>query len=147
MKRKGWVVAALLGSVAAGCGSSSSGEAPAAPPATFTDVYAMMFPLGTKGQCNYCHDRPANQKSDGNLPMGHDQATAYAAIVNQPSKSTTCGGSSQLVVPGKPDESLFYVKLTANYGCGDRMPQGGDPLTDAQLAMVRSWIEAGAKND
>jgi len=27
------------------------------------------------------------------------------------------------------------------------MPNGGTPLTDAQMEMVRSWIAAGAKDD
>lgn len=136
-------MAALVGGLAlAGCGGPA-----ATPPATFTQVYSAMFPLGTHGQCDYCHDRPANQKSNGNLPMGHSRDVAYAAIVGKISMSTTCGGGRSLVVPGNPDASLFYVKLGATPTCGDRMPQGADPLTDPQLAMVRSWIAAGANND
>jgi hypothetical protein len=79
--------------------------------------------------------------------LGHAQADAYAAIVGPSSVSAKCGAGRKLVVPGDPSTSLFYLKLTASPPCGDRMPQGGSPLTDVQLEMVRSWIAAGAKND
>ena len=52
-----------------------------------------------------------------------------------------------IVEPGKPDESLMLQKLSPNPPCGNRMPVGGNPFTDAQLEMIRSWIAAGAKND
>jgi hypothetical protein len=115
------------------------------PPATFTEIYAAVFPLGTPAQCDYCHDRPPNNLSNGMLDMGHDRATAYAALLGVASTSAHCGGhGAQLVVPGHPESSLLYQKLSAAPPCGDRMPQGATPLTDAQLEMVRSWIAAGA---
>lgn len=128
-----------------GCGGSPQGEA--AIPPTFSAIYAETFVLGTKSQCNYCHDRPANDISNGKLDMGHDQATAYAAIVSVASASAKCGAGRQLVVPGDPARSLFYLKVGPTSPCGDRMPQGATPLTDGQLEAVRSWIAAGAKND
>jgi hypothetical protein len=107
-----------------------------------------MFPLGTKGQCNYCHNRPPNDLSDGKLDMGETQDVAWAALVGPSSVSAKCGGTGdKLVVPGAPASSLLYLKLQATVPCGDRMPQGGTPLTAAQLELVRSWIAAGAKND
>jgi hypothetical protein len=132
----------LLGLGATSCGSS----APEPAAATFTQVYSALFPLGTMAQCDYCHDRPPRQNSNGNLDMGHDQATAYTALVSKASMSSTCGGGMQLVVPGSPDMSLLYMKLSGP-PCGDRMPQGGDPITADQLAMVKSWIAAGAANN
>ncbi|HVR61651.1 MAG TPA: hypothetical protein VMU50_07110 [Polyangia bacterium] len=131
--------------VASGCAGSSQNE-PATPP-TFSAIYAEVFVLGTKGQCNYCHDRPANEISNGKLDMGHTQAAAFAAIVGVASASAKCGGGRQLVVPGDPENSLFYLKLGPAHPCGDRMPQGATPLTDGQLEAVRSWIASGAKND
>ena len=125
----------------AGCDSASP-TTPAAP-ATFTQVYEAMFPVHSKGQCNFCHSLPPNQKSNGMLSMGEDRATAYAALVKKPSASAGCK-AQVLVVPGKPAESLFLAKLEPSPGCGDRMPLGGSVLTSAQLEMVRSWIAAGA---
>ena len=119
-----------------------------APPATFTQIYTAMFPLGTKGQCNYCHNRPANDISNGKLNLGETQAAAYAALVGPDSVSAKCGGAGKkLVAPGDPDASLFLQKFQTAPPCGDRMPQGATPLTDVQLEMVRSWIAAGAQDD
>ena len=141
-------VALLAVSLAAGCGgSSSSSSSASATPATFTQVYADIFPLGTQAQCNYCHDRPANEISNGMLDMGHTQADVYAAIVGTSSMSAKCGAPHTLVVPGDSSTSLLFLKLQATPPCGDRMPQGGSPLSAASLEMVHSWIDAGAMNN
>ena len=131
---------------AAACAASPA-QPPSGAPGTFTEIYAELFPAGTTAQCNYCHDRPPNDISNGKLNMGHTRADAYAALVGPSSASAKCGGGRSLVVPGDPSGSLLYQKLGTAPPCGDRMPQGGSPLTDAQLEMVRSWIAAGAKND
>jgi hypothetical protein len=55
--------------------------------------------------------------------------------------------NQMLVMPGKPESSLFYLKLTGTPPCGVRMPNGGNAFTEAQLEMVRSWISAGAHDD
>jgi hypothetical protein len=51
-----------------------------------------------------------------------------------------------LVVPGDPASSYLLCKL--NPACSDRigmpMPSGGTPLVEAQLEVIRAWIEAGA---
>ena len=137
---------ALLLSACGAGGTASSAAATDVAPATFTEVYATLFPTGTIAQCNYCHDRPPNNISNGKLDLGHAQDAAYAALVGPTSSSAKCGGKPQ-VVAGDPNASLFYLKLTPTPPCGDRMPQGGTPLTDAQLERVRSWITAGAKNN
>jgi len=48
------------------------------------------------------------------------------------------------VVPGKSDESPLYQALV---GKGDiaQMPQDADPLTAEEIALVKAWIDAGAK--
>ena len=81
------------------------------------------------------------------LDMGHAQADVYAAIVGTPSMSAKCGAPDTLVVPGDSSTSLLFLKLQATPPCGDRMPQGGSPLSAASLEMVRSWIDAGAMNN
>ncbi len=134
-------MALVAGAALAGCGTAAD------PPATFTQIYAVMFPLGTPGQCNYCHDRPPNNLSNGMLDMGSTRAAAYAALVGPSSTSALCGTRGRLVVPGSPSTSLLYLKLLAAPPCGDRMPQGGSALSATQVEMVRSWIAAGAPND
>jgi hypothetical protein len=48
-----------------------------------------------------------------------------------------------LVVPGDPEASYLIEKVVLDLpGCGIKMPQGLPPLTDAELACLRSWIAA-----
>ena len=138
-------VASLVVAVVS-CGGSDTTPSPASPPATFTEIYAMLFPVETRGQCNFCHSLPPNLISNGKLSMGSDRATAYAALVNKDSASEACHGTI-LVVPGHPESSLLLDKLSESPSCGSRMPLGGDPLSAAQLETVRSWIAAGALDD
>lgn len=44
------------------------------------------------------------------------------------------------------DESELYRRLTTDDE-GERMPLDGDPLPEMQIALVRRWIEQGAKYD
>jgi hypothetical protein len=134
--------AAGMGAPAAGMGAAGGG----APAATFTQVYAMLFPRSSSGQCEMCHGLPAHDVVNGNLETGMSQDTAYAALVGKTSTSTRCM-SRPLVVAGKPDESLLYLKLSPTPPCGVRMPNGGSGLSAAQIEMVRSWIAAGAKKE
>ena len=49
------------------------------------------------------------------------------------------------VVPGKPGESrLFQVITPASPGQKPEMPKRGPPLSEAQVAAIRQWIERGA---
>jgi hypothetical protein len=105
----------------------------------------MLFPTETNARCNFCHGMPASNQSNGSLHMG-TKTDAYAALVGKSSSSNKCGGMA-LVVPGKPETSLFLQKLSASPPCGDRMPVGGRMLSDVQLEMIRSWIVDGAKDN
>jgi MFS family permease len=51
------------------------------------------------------------------------------------------------VAPSDPSNSYLYRKITGAGITGDRMPQGGPYLTDAQIKLVRDWIRRGAPND
>jgi hypothetical protein len=137
--------------VLAGCGSDGSNPATGAqmsnaPASKFSDIYAMAFPDMTNARCDFCHSMPPSDVGNGKLHMGMDPATAYTALVGKVSVSAFCMGRT-LVDPGHPETSLFYLKLSPTPPCGNRMPNGGKPFTDAQLEMVRSWIAAGAMND
>jgi hypothetical protein len=141
--------ASNAGTSATSAGTGAAGMAastPKDPPATFTEVYSMLFPMTTNARCVACHSMPANDIANGNLQMGAEKATAYAALVGHTSTSTRCMNRA-LVVPAQPEMSLLVQKLSANPPCGSRMPLGGNMLSDAQLSVVRGWIEAGAKDD
>jgi len=74
---------------------------------------------------------------------------AYASLVDQASnpRNMNCAPLGlKRVVPGKPDESLLYLKLDINAPCGQQMPPGGT-LTQELRDEVRDWIANGAKDD
>jgi len=113
------------------------GGEPIDPTATFTRVQNEIF-TPTCAQLG-CHDRLGRQE-DQQLTAG----VAYAQIVNHPSVEMP-----QLVrvAPADPANSYLYRKITGAGITGDRMPQGGPYLSDAQIKLVRDWIRRGAPND
>ncbi len=110
---------------------------PIDPTATFTRVQNEIFTptcaaLG-------CHD-PLGRQEDLILRAG----TAYAQIVGRPSVEMP---SLARVQPGDANNSYLYRKIIGSGLTGDRMPQGGPFLSDAQIKLVRDWIRRGAPND
>ena len=54
------------------------------------------------------------------------------------------GSGGPAVVPGKPEDGEL-LRRVASRDDDIRMPPEGHPLTDKQLALLRTWIEQGAK--
>lgn len=117
---------------------AATADVPAAP---FSAVQAVF-----DARCTNCHSAQAlGLPGYAKLPLTSD--VAWANLVNQPAHET-CGGT--LVVPGKPDASYLWQKLTADTPCdGGHMPakfevMPAPPLTADQLAAVHDWIAGGA---
>jgi hypothetical protein len=110
---------------------------PIDPTATFTRVQNEIF-TPTCAQLG-CHD-----------PLGHQESLilspgrAYALTVGVASSQNA---QLRRVAPGDPANSYLYRKITGAGITGDRMPQNGPYLTDAQTKLVRDWIRRGAPND
>lgn len=57
------------------------------------------------------------------------------------------------IVAGDPDRSFLFQKIAGDPALGDipaigsRMPQGAARMDEADIELVRRWIEQGAKND
>lgn len=125
------------GSAGAGAGSGGTSGGGSA----FSEVQAIF-----DARCITCHD-----KSKVGLPsypaLSLVAGDARMALVNQPALET-CGG--KYVVPGAPEQSYLLKKLSEQTPCdGVRMPRPFEvgvvaPLSDAELATIRSWISAGA---
>ncbi len=113
------------------------GSEPIDPTATFTRVQNEIF-TPTCGAIG-CHD-PLGRQEGQILTVGR----AYASTVGVPSTEMP---SLLRVAPNDPANSYLYRKITGAGITGDRMPQGGPYLTDAQTKLVRDWIRRGAPND
>jgi len=106
---------------------------------TFTILQKRVF--GAKG-CRVATCHGASMAGGLDLRYG----TAHFALVDQPATTAAAAGKMR-VVPGDPDASFLWQKLTGTLaeGEGARMPAAGAPPLDAlELAFVRSWIEGGA---
>jgi hypothetical protein len=117
--------------------TTGPGPEPIDPTATFTRVQSEVF-TPTCAQLG-CHDRLGRQE---NLILAADQA--FANIVSRPSTQMP---SLSRVTPSDPGNSYLYRKIVGSGITGDRMPQGGPFLSDAQTRLVRDWIRRGAPND
>ncbi len=72
-------------------------------------------------------------------------ASIWAHIVNRPSTQVP---EQMLVVPGDPDASYLYEKVSRPMPAkGVRMPNTSPPLEDRALTALREWIRLGAHDD
>ena len=117
-------------------GGPGSGE-PIDPTATFTRVQNEVF-TPTCGALG-CHD-----------PLGHQESqilTAGRSYANTVGVASVQMPQLVRVKPLDPANSYLYRKIVGSGITGDRMPQGGPYLNDAQTKLVRDWIRRGAPND
>lgn len=54
-------------------------------------------------------------------------------------------GSSKAIVPGDAEKSDLVKMLLLPEGNEDRMPPKGAPLSEGEIAKIKSWIAEGAK--
>ncbi len=98
------------------------------PPVNFAEVKAIL-----SAKCLACHGAdPKELKGD------YDLRTREAAI-----KGGETGDAA--IVPGNPDGSPLYRAVTWEDGAFQMPPKENDRLSSAQVALIRRWIEAGAK--
>src|SRR5262249_7418585 len=138
------VVALSVALVAGGCGSDSSPSTPSPTPTPSGPTFSVQIQQQIlNSACTSCHTDEGRTPS-GNLNL--KSGTAYSALVNVASS----GKSGAIrVIPGTPSGSYLIQKLEGAADIvGLRMPRNGPPyLTDAQVALIRQWIQNGAPNN
>ena len=121
---------------AAGSGGSSAAAA------TFTQVYALIN-TGCSGVA--CH---VGASVAGGMLAMPDKATAYKNLVGV--DAAECRGEKR-VVAGDPAKSELVASLkhTQVGSCTrtPQMPENKAQWKDSDIALVESWIQAGAKDD
>jgi len=94
--------------------------------------------------CGGCHYAAPGVNVQGGFSF------SYANVTGVTNGHPSCVGldaSKRRVVPGKPDNSLLWIKAYLDAppaGCGGHMPFQGERLTMANLCYIRAWITAGA---
>jgi hypothetical protein len=116
-------------------GLVAGGPADAPPPIGDPDATLAALKGYVQGNCVHCHD--------GRNPTVVDMRPAVLAA-NMVCKPTTSSGTAAgtLVVPGKPETSIFYLQLARMTGPGvNPMPPVGVQHPDAQAVdLARRWI-------
>ncbi|HKH68470.1 MAG TPA: DUF1549 domain-containing protein, partial [Reyranella sp.] len=100
---------------------------PAAPAAAPIDFATDIQPI-FDAQCYECH---GTKKARGQLRLDR-KASVF-----------TGGMSGPAVAPGDSENSVLVRRLLGLDG-EDRMPLDKDPMSDAQIALIRRWIDQGA---
>jgi len=113
---------------------------PANPPDTVSFA-SEIYPIFSKTQygCNGCHT------GTGSIYWYGSASFTYSNLVNTDATNGPCAGDVR-VAPGDADGSVLYKRL-AGSTCGDRMPQGGNPISSGDLALIHDWIDQGALNN
>lgn len=108
---------------------------------SFADIQAMILDADRPTRCLNCHD-PAAETPIG-VEIGGLVLVDWDSLIEGGVNS-----GAEIVVPGKPCESVLYQKLTAGPPFGSRMPFNGPPfLTDDELQLVHDWIAEGASSN
>jgi hypothetical protein len=110
-------------------------NATASPP--FTVSFATQIQPIFNSRCTSCH----GQLADGALDLR--PGLSYGNLVNVLSLAY----DAIRVIPGDPDGSVLYGKITGNPVFGSRMPNTGAALSGVQKQLIRTWILEGANND
>jgi len=121
--------------------TADTGSADAGAAVSFAAVYEKVIKAkGCSG--GYCHGGGAGALLLSDQATSHKNLTASAQV-------PACG-ATQLVVPGKPELSMLWLRvrpasLNDDKGCGPKMPKGSKGLSEELAELVKSWIEDGAK--
>jgi len=132
-----WPFVFLVGAAACGGDSPSDpgGEDPRvikASPSFSADVMEIFVRTGCTS--SGCHGSVAL----GGLDLR--PGSAYASLVGVPARAE----SIQRVIPGNAQGSYLVIRVEGRQAVGSRMPLGGMPLDQIDLANLRNWIQRGA---
>ena len=110
------------------------------PAATLDYIQAHIF--APRCAISTCHDHAI---ASAGLELT-DAQTSYDALVGvDPTTEAAKLAGMKRVDAGSPDTSFLITKLVGPpLGQGSRMPLTGDPLTDAEVGLIRTWIADGA---
>jgi hypothetical protein len=133
---------------AGGTSGGAAGSGPVTPPAMLS--YAKDIAPIIAAKCSPCHTTDAK----AGLNWTYDTLVTNTNVTNPTTiKCTYLSQPPKRVIPGDPDRSLLWTKLTLDttqatvHGCGDPMPllTSGKSLLTSELDTFHNWIQQGAK--
>jgi hypothetical protein len=137
------MVAFCVSAVLSGCGGGGDGynapppQTPPPPPPPNQSLFQQVQDTVFTPNCTGCH-------VGAGAPLGLrlDAGNSYAGLFNVPSMQVP---SLLRVSPGDPQNSYLVQKIEGRAAAGGRMPLGRNPLPQASIDLVRSWIAGGAQ--
>src|SRR5205085_10237662 len=108
--------------------STSQGAAGPQDPTYWHDIRPVL-----RKNCTACHNRKNQREPDVSGGLALD---SYEAVRK--------GAKEPVVQPGKSSASLLIQRVTANDD-DKRMPLGATPLAPEAVALLRRWIDTGAR--
>ena len=141
-----WGVITALAAGLAGCGGDAATTLtppPTSSTPTFERIQKQVFDVSCTSSS--CH---SSLGQAGNLVL--EDGKSYDNLVNDKPTNLIAGMDGMMrVMPGRPDMSLLYAKVTTNLqsGMGVSMPYSAAPLAPETTDIIKAWIEAGAPKD
>jgi hypothetical protein len=137
----------LAAGISAGCGGGGYGDDNGAPPEpppppssfgpNFSEIQDEVFtPTCAVSGCHTGAGAPEGLRLD--------EANSFGMLVDVASSQVP---SILRVAPGDPDNSYLIQKLEGTASVGVRMPEGGPPLAQDSIDVIRQWILDGAVDD
>ena len=108
----------------------------AAPVFGAVDFAKQVQPVMEK-KCYNCHRAAHEEEGKMKKPKGGIELDSLVGI----QKGNDDG---KILEPGQPDKSRMYVSTTLPKDDDKFMPPKGDPLTEEEKAMLKTWIQEGA---
>jgi hypothetical protein len=103
-------------------------------PGSLDDLHERVIAKRCSGQPGLCH----NGQFEPNLST---PGLTYAYLVNRPAIEKP---ALLRVKPGDPSRSLFIDKIRNRNNVATQMPLGAEPLEEADIAALETWITEGA---
>ncbi len=125
-------------------GGNDAGSPPGqdAGPGPSTVTFTQVFNTVLSPVCASCHGNDVPNMSFAS------KSTAYTDLVGVSAQGTSCSSSGEKrVVASSSATSLLYMKVAGTQPCGARMPKNKPALSQANITLIKSWIDDGAQND
>jgi hypothetical protein len=133
---------AMSGDGGTGDGSSNCDVTP-----SFHDLYSKLIGTVTCSPSGACHASMPDININGSLQMSGGEAQARTNLLGMTANLMGKGTYSHRVVPGNPNQSYLYNKLSSVAPVGGSSMPLGSMLPPCEVEAFRQWIQNGANMD